>query len=264
MPSESIGECGGAQYPDKDWIAAELELGICYIRHACGEPPAGYELDIIWHEHEVGEYATIGITWDGYGDAPWDYISRAEGALARFDDAVAWSELVPEPEDDDDEDVQLDEGEDNPDDDDEAAGSDENPDVQQASLFSDKELNNIIELYRRDEMIDVAHKDWHMALLIFREMGWQPIKPFEIHTRPLMFVTHDEGQAMQRADRSLFALIQNEPFVSTSVQMDLGLFYRLTDFVGGGAFIVGRSGSHDDPRLMILDHSILIRANLVM
>ena len=78
-------------------------MGICYIRHACGEPPAGYELEILWHEHDVGEYATIGITWDGPGDAQWDYIRRAERALARFDEAVSWSELETEPEEDVDE-----------------------------------------------------------------------------------------------------------------------------------------------------------------
>jgi hypothetical protein len=48
---------------------------------------------------------------------------------------------------------------------------------------------------------------------------------------------------MQRAGRSLFALIESEPFASASVQMDLGLFYQLTEFVGGGAFIVGRPGA---------------------
>ena len=98
MPSESIGECGSAQSPDKDWIRAELELGICYIRHAGGEPPAGYELQILWHQHEAGEYATVGIVWGRPGEAPWGYMARAERALARFDEAVAWSELEPEPE----------------------------------------------------------------------------------------------------------------------------------------------------------------------
>src|SRR5947199_4253093 len=111
MPSESIGECGGAEYPDKDWITAELELGICFIRHACGEPPAGYQLKILWQEHDIGEYATIGIRWNGPGDAPWEYIRRAERALARFDEAVSWSELEPEPEEEADEDDSDDEEE---------------------------------------------------------------------------------------------------------------------------------------------------------
>ena len=51
---------------------------------------------------DLGEYATIGITWDGPGDAPWDYLTRAENALKRFDEAVAWSELAPEPEEESD------------------------------------------------------------------------------------------------------------------------------------------------------------------
>lgn len=104
MPRESIGQCGCAQYPDRRWITAELELAICYIRHACGEPPPGYVLEILWQQHDLGEYATVGITWDGPCEAPWDYISRAEDALERFDQAVSWSDLAPdlrEPENDD-------------------------------------------------------------------------------------------------------------------------------------------------------------------
>ena len=61
-------------------------------------------MGITWHQHDLGEYATIDIIWDDYRDAPWEYISRAERALARFDEAVNWSELHPEAHDDDDED----------------------------------------------------------------------------------------------------------------------------------------------------------------
>lgn len=50
---------------------------------------------------------------------------------------------------------------------------------------------------------------------------------------------------MGQAGRSLFALIKEEPFISTSVQMDCGSLYQLTEFVGGGAFIVGRPGSYE-------------------
>ena len=53
---------------------------------------------------------------------------------------------------------------------------------------------------------------------------------------------------MQRAGRWLFALIEKEPFVSASVQMDFGLFYPLTEFVGGGPFIVGRPGAYADTK----------------
>src|SRR5271165_4516095 len=98
MPTENIGACGGARSTDSRWIKAELALGICYIRHACAEPPAGFDLGIVWREHDSGEYATIGITWEGPQDPPWEYLSRAENALTRFDAAVAWSELAPEEE----------------------------------------------------------------------------------------------------------------------------------------------------------------------
>jgi hypothetical protein len=246
VPSEDIGECGGAQYPDKDWITAELELGICYIRHACGEAPAGYELDIIWHEHDVGEYATIGITWDGFGDAPWDYISRAESALQRFHEAVNWSQLVPEPKGDaGDED---DEDDDEPDDEDDQPVGESDVSSRLSLFTTEDEPRRPIELYRPNEMIEADQQDWHMALLIFREMGWLPERPLEAYVHPLTFIKHDEGVAMQRAGRSLYELILREPFVSTSVQMDLGLFYHLAEFVGGGAFIVGRPGSYENAK----------------
>lgn len=201
VPRESIGQCGCAQYPDRRWITAELELAICSIRHACGEPPPGYELEILWHEHDLGEYATVGITWNGPWEAPWDYISRAEDALARFNQAVAWSDLAPdlrEPE--------------------------------------------------NDDMVEISPREWLVAVAIFQEGGWSPIRPIEAYLRPLWFITEDEGKAMQRAGRSLCTKIDAEPALSVSVPMDLGMFYRLTEFVGGGAFIVGRQGAFADAK----------------
>jgi hypothetical protein len=82
-------------------------LAICFIRHACGDPPPGYELEILWHEHDSGEYATVGITWDGPSEAPWDYISRAGDALERFDQAVAWSDLAPDLKESGDDDLRV-------------------------------------------------------------------------------------------------------------------------------------------------------------
>lgn len=117
--------------------------------------------------------------------------------------------------------------------------------IQQMLFSGADEPNSPIELYRPDWMIEVLQKDWHMALLIFQEMGWQPARPLETYARPLAFIAHNDGEAMEQAGRSLSALIRDEPFVSTSVQMDLGMFYQLTEFVGGGAFIVGRPGSYE-------------------
>lgn len=59
---------------------------------------------------------------------------------------------------------------------------------------------------------------------------------------------HDEGEAMQLAGQALFRKIGEEPVLSTGVPMDLGLFYRLTEFVGGGAFVVGRRGSYENAK----------------
>src|ERR1017187_7921156 len=92
MPSEHIGSCGISQGSGA-WALGELELGICYILHACGEPPKGYELGIVWHEHELGDYPVIGISWEGPYDAPPEYIRDAEKALSRFNDAVDWAAI---------------------------------------------------------------------------------------------------------------------------------------------------------------------------
>jgi hypothetical protein len=79
-----------------DWNIAELEIGICYIRHVCGDPPQGFELEVLWREHELGGYPMIGLSWNGPSDAPEEYISRAERALNRFNEAVEWSAIEPE------------------------------------------------------------------------------------------------------------------------------------------------------------------------
>jgi len=101
----------------------------------------------------------------------------------------------------------------------------------------------LIELYRRDEMVEIRQKEWEAALGIFQEEGWQPVRPIGHYVRPLWFITQDEGKEMQRAGRLLFARIDKQPGLSAFVPMDLGMLYRLTDFVGGGAFIVGARGA---------------------
>ena len=104
-------------------------------------------------------------------------------------------------------DAQPDEDEPN-DDEAEAPSSDDESAIQQTLSSPESEPSSpIVELYRRDEMIEVGQKDWHMALLIFQEMGWHPAHPLETYASPLALILHDEGQAMQRAGRSLFELI---------------------------------------------------------
>jgi hypothetical protein len=44
------------------------------------------ELEIVWQEHELGNYPTIGLVWDDpMRGTPWNYISRCEAALAAFE-----------------------------------------------------------------------------------------------------------------------------------------------------------------------------------
>ena len=114
--------------------------------------------------------------------------------------------------------------------------------VQEKTFRSDGSPE-LIELYRRDDMVATSPREWQVAVSIFQEEGWSPIRPIETYLPPLGFVTQDEGNAMQRAGRSLFTKIDAEPTLSVSVPMDLGVLYRLTEFVGGGAFIVGAQGA---------------------
>ena len=174
VPNENIGSCGTSQSSDGDWAASELELGICYIRRACGEPPDGYELGIIWHEHELGDYPTIGITWEGPFVAPWEYIRDAEKALTRFDEAVDRAAIAPQEEadigDEDEEEPEEEHA------DSEITGVNPGP---QQTLFAPEPDPVVVEIYRCEELLELCSSDWQMALLIFRELGWTPERPVE-------------------------------------------------------------------------------------
>ena len=85
MPTEIIGEFGtpGA---NSEWLEAEGQLAIRNVTRICGDPPPGMELEIVWQEHELGNYPTIGLVWDDpMRVTPWNYISRCEAALTAFE-----------------------------------------------------------------------------------------------------------------------------------------------------------------------------------
>jgi hypothetical protein len=211
---------------------ASLQARVRSIR--TNNADTGYELDILWHEHDSGEYATVEITWNGPWEAPLDYISRAEEALERFEQAVSWSDRASDLREPENDDIEV-----------ATADNDNAPaqhEVQGEILLSD-DSPELIELYWRNDMVEMGLREWQVAVGISQEGGWSPIRPIETHLRPLGFITEHEGQAMQRAGRSLFIMIDAEPGLSASVQMDLGILRRLTEFVGGGAFIVGRQGA---------------------
>jgi hypothetical protein len=92
MTWESIGSTGSGQTPeDEAWILMNLGLARAFINHVCGRPPDGCSLDIMWHEHELGNYPSLGIWSDS--EPPWRYINACERALEVFDDAVDWTRL---------------------------------------------------------------------------------------------------------------------------------------------------------------------------
>ena len=58
MPFEIIGEFGtpGA---DLEWLSAEGKLAMRHLKKICGEPPPEMELEIVWQEHELGNYEML-------------------------------------------------------------------------------------------------------------------------------------------------------------------------------------------------------------
>jgi hypothetical protein len=65
MPWEHVGDCGAGQLPhERDWVLKALGLGVFYVTFVCGEPPEGCELGIMWHDHDLVDYSTVGLWWD--------------------------------------------------------------------------------------------------------------------------------------------------------------------------------------------------------
>ena len=77
-------------------------MGLLPPLHRCTLSPSCHgKVDVMWHDHDLGSYATVGLRWDAgvRSDAPWDYINWAEQAISRLDDAV---DFTPTPGGDDD------------------------------------------------------------------------------------------------------------------------------------------------------------------
>ena len=105
MPSELIGEFGtpGAS---QEWLDAQAKLAIRHIKQVCGDPPPEMELEIVWQEHELGNYPVIALVWeDPMRGTPWNYISRCEAALTAYENGgelpPGWSMPPVRSEDDD-------------------------------------------------------------------------------------------------------------------------------------------------------------------
>lgn len=89
MPVEHIGEFGtpGAS---REWLSAQADLAIAHIVKVCGEPPEEMELETQWFDCESGSYPLIVLTWeDAMIGTPWEYLDRAQRALANFDERAS-------------------------------------------------------------------------------------------------------------------------------------------------------------------------------
>ncbi len=61
------------------------ELIIRHLKKICGEPPPEIEVEIVWQDHELGQYPVIGLVWEApMRGVPWNYISRCAAALAAY------------------------------------------------------------------------------------------------------------------------------------------------------------------------------------
>ena len=104
MPWESIGEYEIGEYGDPDWVEFSQDVILQYLLLTVGEPPEGCELGFFEQDHELGVYTIVGVHWDDTrGEPPYQYISRAEKMLERFN-KLEWSLLYPIGEEEENED----------------------------------------------------------------------------------------------------------------------------------------------------------------
>lgn len=92
MSLENLGSVNTGSMPeDETWILFALNLAKTYVKFACGEPPFGCEIEIQWHDHDLGSYPSLGLSSNTY--IPEKYIAGAENALWIFNKAICWSSL---------------------------------------------------------------------------------------------------------------------------------------------------------------------------
>lgn len=92
MSWESIGSTNTGDMPGEEaWILFSLALAKKYIELVCGETPVGSHLDVMWHDHDLGSYPSLGVWSDG--EPPWHYVHACERALEVFDNSVSWYDI---------------------------------------------------------------------------------------------------------------------------------------------------------------------------
>lgn len=91
---ESIGSVSTGNYPDDEgWILFALDLAKSYVLLVCGDPPHETTLQVIWHDHDLGSYPSLGVTSAWRSPEVEDYAKRSEDALAHFDKSIDWHPL---------------------------------------------------------------------------------------------------------------------------------------------------------------------------
>ncbi len=92
MPWESIGSVDTGDMPHEEkWILFCLKMAKSYIDFVCADTPDNGKLEIMWHDHELGNYPSLGVWYEF--EEPCEYIRACEDALDIFNESVSWSEL---------------------------------------------------------------------------------------------------------------------------------------------------------------------------
>ncbi len=92
MPWESIGSVDTGEMPhEKGWILFCLELAKNYVHFVCGDGPDDSKLGVMWHDHDLGNYPSLGVRYEY--DEPSAYINACEASLDAFNQAVSWTIL---------------------------------------------------------------------------------------------------------------------------------------------------------------------------
>lgn len=92
MPWENIGSVDTGDMPhEEEWILFCLGMAKNYVSFVCGDAPDDGELGIMWSDHDLGSYPSLGVWYEL--EEPCEYISACEGALEIFNESVSWSSL---------------------------------------------------------------------------------------------------------------------------------------------------------------------------
>jgi hypothetical protein len=71
---------------ESQWIEAECELAVKRMMTVCGEHPPEMELEVQWHEYDLGEYPMIVRTWeDTMRGGPGEYVEKREEVLTEYE-----------------------------------------------------------------------------------------------------------------------------------------------------------------------------------